>query len=100
MKEENKPLAWWQFCGFCIVALLGSLLHFVFDWSKESVILAPFSAVNESTWEHMKIIFFPTLIFSLVENRYIGKKYDNFLQIKTLGILTATLALPFLFYVK
>ena len=41
------------------VFALGTLLHFVYDWSWQNQIIGAFSAVNESTWEHLKLIFFP-----------------------------------------
>ena len=47
--------------------LLGSLLHFVYGWSGGSVLAAGFSAVNESTWEHMKLLFFPVFLLTLVQ---------------------------------
>lgn len=42
---------------FCVAA--GFLLHFVFDWSQNSRIVALFAPVNESVWEHEKLLFFP-----------------------------------------
>ena len=80
----KRDLFLWQFGGFVFVSLLGSVLHFVYSWTNESVLVAPFSAINESTWEHMKIMFFPSLVFAIVETRYLGKKFDNFLWIKKL----------------
>ena len=38
---------------------LGTLLHFTFEWSGNNPVVGIFSAVNESTWEHLKILFFP-----------------------------------------
>ena len=62
----RKNLFWWQFAGFTFVCLLGSLLHFLYDWTGGSIVVAPISAVNESTWEHMKLFFLPALIFAVV----------------------------------
>lgn len=47
--------------------LLGSLLHFVYGWSGSNVFAAGFSAVNESTWEHMKLLFFPVFLLTLLQ---------------------------------
>lgn len=96
--EQKKSLAWWQFCGFCTVSLLGTLLHFLFDWSKNSLFVAPFSAVNESTWEHMKIYFFPALLFAVIQSRYTGKQFNNFWCVKLIGIIIATISIPVIFY--
>lgn len=43
------------------VIIIGSLCHFVYEWSGESSLAALFCPVNESTWEHLKLLFFPYL---------------------------------------
>ena len=52
----------WQLAGFIFTAVLGVLLHFLYDWTNESLVVALFSAVNESTFEHMKLLFFPGVL--------------------------------------
>ncbi len=94
----KRTLNFWQIAGFIFTAIAGTLLHFVYDWSKESFLLAPFCATNESTWEHMKLLFFPAVIFALVENYFTGKSYQNFLQIKCIGILSGLSFIPIFFY--
>ena len=74
----RKRLFFWQLGGFLLTALAGTLLHFVYDWSGGSVWTAAFSAVNESTWEHMKLLFFPLFLSSVVQVCVLGKTYPNF----------------------
>ena len=50
--------------GACI-SLLGSAMHFVFRWSGCSALAAVFCAVNESIYEHIKIMLFPILFWWL-----------------------------------
>lgn len=59
----NKKLLKLEFLGFIFVSVFGTLGHFVFDWSNESKFVALFSPVNESPWEHLKLLFFPFLVF-------------------------------------
>ena len=93
-----KPnISLWQFAGFSLSSLLGTILHFLYDWTNQSLIIAPFSGVNESTWEHMKLLYFPIFIFALVQSRFF-KYYKNFWNIKLLGISTGLLLIPLLFY--
>ncbi len=91
-------LAKWQVGGFVFTSVLGTLLHFLYDICGKSIILAPFSAVNESTWEHMKILFVPMLIFAFIENKFIGGRYPDFFSGKLLGILFGLIIIPVLFY--
>lgn len=93
----KQSLSIWQFGGFVFTTLVGSILHFLFDWTNESSLVAPFSAINESTWEHMKLIYFPMLIFALFQSRFFYE-YKNFWCIKLIGIITALILIPMLFY--
>jgi hypothetical protein len=86
-----------QFGGFVFVSLLGSILHFVYDWTNSSVLVSPISAINESTWEHMKLIYFPMLIYALIQSQFF-KDCDNFWCVKLIGILTGLSLIPILFY--
>ena len=58
----KKHIAYWQMTGFIFTGVVGTLLHFFFDWTGKNVIVALFSAVNESIWEHLKLLFYPTVI--------------------------------------
>ena len=58
MKRELRR---WEIVGFIATGLFGTLLHFVYEWTGGNRVIAVFSAVNESTWEHMKLLFIPFL---------------------------------------
>ena len=94
----KRSIILWQIGGATFVGVVGTLLHFLYDWSGKSIILAPISAVNESTWEHMKIMFFPMLIYALIQANFFAKDYQNYWTIKCIGTLAGTLLVPFLFY--
>lgn len=93
----KRNLSLWQFAGFALTTLGGSLLHFLYDWTNESVLIAPFSGVNESTWEHMKLLFFPLFFFALIQSSFF-KEYENFWCVKLAGIVTGLVLIPILFY--
>lgn len=93
----KRDLSLWQFAGFSLTSLGGTLLHFLYDWTNENKFIALFSGVNESTWEHMKLLYFPLFIFALVQSRFF-KEYDNFWCVKLVGISTGLLSIPVLFY--
>ena len=87
----------WQFMGFAVTSLGGTLLHFLYDWMGEAVWIAPFSGVNESTWEHMKLLFWPMLAFAAVQS-FSFKDRGDFWCIKLRGILLGMLLIPVIFY--
>ena len=94
----RRQLLWWELAGFLFTAAAGSLLHFVYEWSGGSALAAAFSAVNESTWEHMKLLFFPMLLFSVVQVIALGRQYPNFLAVRAVSTLAGLLLIPVLFY--
>ena len=59
---------------------------------------AAFAAVNESTWEHMKLLFFPLFLFSVVQLCCLGRTYPNFLAVRGVSTLTGVLLIPVLYY--
>ena len=92
-----KRTVWaWELIGFAASSLLGTLLHFLYEWT-ESVWIAPFSGVNESTWEHMKLLFWPMFIFAIVQS-FFFKDYESFPCVKLRGTLVGLGLIPLLFY--
>lgn len=94
MESRKVP---WQLLGFAVTSFLGTILHFLYEWSGENVFAAFISGVNESTWEHMKLIFFPMLFFGLFQSLFF-KSDESFWSRKLTGILTGLLSIPLLFY--
>ena len=93
----NQSIGVWALLGFAATSLGGTLLHFLYDWSGGLVWLAPFSSVNESTWEHMKLLFWPMLLFAIVQSLFFRERSD-FWGVKLRGILLGLALIPVLFY--
>lgn len=93
----RKNLLVWQVIGITFTAVFGTILHFLYEWTNLRFV-ALFSAVNESTWEHMKLVFFPSLIFAIIQSVVGEKDYECFWLVKLIGILLGTLLIPVLFY--
>ena len=93
----KKSIGLWQFFGYAVTALVGTLLHFSYDWLGGALWVAPFSGVNESTWEHMKLFFWPAFLFAVVQSFFFRDRKD-FLMIKLRGILSGLILIPVLFY--
>ena len=93
----KRSVVAWQIAGYAVTVLLGSLLHFVYGWSGGSCWAALFGSVNESTFEHMKLFFFPAFAFAVFESRYF-KDDEAFWCVKLRGILYGLGLIPILFY--
>ena len=85
--------------GFFVISILGVFMHFLFELSNRNLIIAAFSAVNESVWEHLKIIVLPTIIFSIFGYKYIediNKK--NFAKALFFQIISEMVIVSSVFY--
>ena len=93
----KRNIGLWQLIGFAVTSLLGTILHFLYEWLGDAVWIAPFSGVNESTWEHIKLLFWPMLIFAVIE-RFFFDEREDFWCVKLKGALLGISLIPLLFY--
>ena len=93
----KRSFGLWQLMGFAVTSFGGTILHFLYDWLGKAPWVAPFSGVNESTWEHMKLLFWPMFIFAIIQSKLFRYRKD-FWCIKLRGILLGLSLIPILFY--
>lgn len=93
----KKEIILKQIIGFVFTGVFGVLLHYAYEWSGENKFVAIFSGVNESTFEHMKLLFFPMLAYAFIEER-LSSKTSGFWCKKMRGILAGIISIPVIFY--
>jgi hypothetical protein len=96
--DERRRILFYESAGIVFIIVFGSVLHFTFDWSGHQAVVGVFSAVNESVWEHLKLGFWPAIVFALIEFKYLKKATNNFLFGKTVGIYLIPVIITVLFY--
>ena len=87
-----------ELLGALFIVLLGSALHFTFDWSNKLWLVGIFSAVNESTWEHLKLAVIPALLWMLIEIKILKERPWNFFLAKAVGIYSMPILIIVIFY--
>ena len=87
----QKRLLRWELIGFAFTGAVGTLLHFVYEWTGGNPLIAAFCAVNESTWEHMKLLFVPFFLFTMVQFIVFAEPLRSFFAAKAASILLAGL---------
>ena len=96
---KNKLLTW-EIGGIFFIGLIGAALHFTFEMSNfSSMDVAYFSAVNESTWEHLKMVFFPGLMFALIQYTYVRDVVNNYIIAKVAGLFIMPLVIAVGWYI-
>ena len=95
---QKRTILNYEIIGTLFIIFLGSLLHFTFEWSGYQPIVGAFSAVNESVWEHLKLGFWPALLYAIIEYPRLKKEANNFFLAKTVVAYAITAIIPAIFY--
>lgn len=97
MTKKNSVLKF-EIVSSIFIMLVGTLLHFTFGWSNNNLLVGTFSPINESIWEHLKLLFFPMLISTIIGYFYTGKHIPNYLCSEVLGIILSMSFIVVFFY--
>lgn len=87
---------YWALGDFLFTVAVGTALHFLWGWTGENRIAAAFCSVNESVWEHMKLLFFPAFVLSMAEVWLRDSR--NFLAVRGVSLWIGTALIPMLYY--
>lgn len=66
-KKLTYNLKKWEGAEMLFVACFGTLWHFVYEWSGENFLFGLVSPVNESVFEHLKLLLVPVFLFTLIQ---------------------------------
>jgi len=93
----SKTLKWRSFVSAIVVISAGSLLHFAWEWSGRSTVVAVFAATNESTWEHLKLAFWPALALAPIQRKLYGS-FPGWLPATAIRCVLPSFVIVALFY--
>ena len=94
MKEFRRSV----WIGFIWSIVFGTMLHFLYGWTGENRVVGLYAAVSESTWEHLKLLFFPVLLYTVWEYIWLGHRWKGYVQVRAEGVLLGMLTITALFY--
>ena len=84
--------------AFFIISIIGTLSHFVYEWTGKPYLIGLFFPVNESTWEHLKLLFFPSLIYFAVVYFTLKEKPKNYISATAISIIAGMVSIVVMFY--
>lgn len=84
--------------GFFIISVLGTVSHFVYEWTGKPYLIGLFFPVNESTWEHLKLLFFPSLIYFAVMYFTQKEKPANYAPAVAVSLMAGMVSIVVMFY--
>ena len=94
----TRRILTWEILGCLFILVLGTLLHFAFEWSGFWNPSAVFCPVNESVWEHLKMGFWPVILLAIIQFGQLRKAGPNFILAKTCSLYLIPLIILVLFY--
>lgn len=95
---ELKKVKVLSIIGFFVISMIGTLLHFAYEFFDNNLFVATFSAVNESVWEHIKIAVMPTFLWTIVELFILKYRQDNLWSSLLVKIITIIFTITIGFY--
>lgn len=93
-----KRLKCYTLAGILFVSIAGTLSHFLYQFSGNNYLVGLFSPVSESTWEHIKLLFFPMLLYSLWMSAGLREQYPGVVSALAFGNLAGCALIPIIFY--
>lgn len=95
--KQKISLKNFEIISTIFTAIIGSFLHFTYEWSNQNPLVGIFSSINESTWEHLKLLFIPMFMTTIIGFFYY-KNINHYLCQKTKGILLSLSFIIVFFY--
>lgn len=84
--------------GIIFTVICGTFLHFLYDLLGQNAIIGLFTPINESIWEHLKLLYYPMTIWVFIGYFKYGRKNRNFFFSALLGLICGLIAIPVIYY--
>jgi hypothetical protein len=94
----QRSLLKWEITGIAVIFLLGAGFHFTYAFLGSHAAAGAFFPVNESVFEHLKMTFWPTIIWAVFSFGFIKSSARNFITAKAAAVITMPLVIIILFY--
>lgn len=94
----DKKLFYYMVIGFFFTIFAGTFCAFGYPLSKENLLVAMFCPVNNSPWESIKIIFFPSLFYFMAGWYFFCQAQPYFIRACFSGLLSGSFSFFPLFY--
>ena len=94
----NKKSLSFEIIGALFVIMVGALFHFIFEWSNQWLPLGAIAPVNERVWEHLKLVYWPLVFFSIMEYISVKGEVNNFVLAKLTAFIIAEATILITFY--
>lgn len=95
---KNQKVFQYSLLGFFAISIMGTILNFTYEFFGNNLLIAAFSAVNTSVWEHVKIAVIPVFFWTIFEFCELMERPNNLWVSLLVKILTIMLVIITGFY--
>lgn len=72
--------------GMLFTVVIGTLLHFTYEWSGKNPFIAVIAPINQSIFQQLKLLYTPYMLWTLAEYEHYGQYEKNFIPIKAVSL--------------
>lgn len=94
----KRSLLKWELSGVGVIFLVGAFFHFLFGFTGNWPPAGTIAPVNESVFEHLKMTFWPTILWAIFSYGFLKSTANNFIVAKAAALITMPLVILALFY--
>ena len=95
---NKKSILQFEIISTIFIMISGVILHFAYEWSGNNLLVGILTPINESVWEHLKLLFLPMVVTLIAGYFYEGKNYENYICGKALGFFYSMIFIIITFY--
>ncbi|HUT80649.1 MAG TPA: DUF6512 family protein [Candidatus Bathyarchaeia archaeon] len=96
-RKLRRDIIIWEAVGWLIIFGFGNLFHFYYEWVPWKG-YGWFFAINESMWEHIKLAFWPALIFYTIQYFVLRKRTEKIIVAKAIALYVGPIVMLAFYY--
>lgn len=102
MSKTLSPEKKWIIVGIPVLFIIGAIMHFLYDISNQNIFVALFAPVNESVWEHLKMVVWPIILwwslYYIVKGEKNSIDKNKWFTSALISLLVALISIPLMYY--
>ncbi len=98
MNQTTLGISAWDYSYFATLMIVGSICHFLFNALGKPVWAGFIFPTNESTFQHLKMLILPSVIFFFIQFFTSGLDNQGFLLSRFCGLFIGMVAICVFFY--
>ena len=92
----------WIYIGIPVLFVAGAFMHYFYSLSRKNILVGLVSPVNESVWEHLKLIFLPMMlwwgVYYIIRGKELSIDSNRWFTAGLVSLMVSMIGIIFLYY--